>query len=310
MKTKLISTCLVLCIPFVLLVLCSCGGGGGDDTLLRCGDGVIDTDLGETCDDGNTDDGDDCPADCILVSVSDICGDGISGSTEECDDANIVSEDGCSGVCKLEYCGDLVVQAGLGEQCDEGSSGGTTCSNVCQTITAEPEPVATETVCDDGLDDDSDGTIDCADLDCAVTTTCDRDGDGTINSADSDQDGDGLCDNESLCTKIDPQASVKNEWWIVDPATSDSKSCGSGSGILGGSAVPSGISGPFSSSQNSYTFEETAVGDELVGDNTGKEIYKNCCKVVEMEKYTSVVRYQPGVAGACIMSKDNTILSR
>ncbi len=30
-----------------------------------CGDGIIDTEFGETCDDGNTTDGDGCPSNCI-----------------------------------------------------------------------------------------------------------------------------------------------------------------------------------------------------------------------------------------------------
>ena len=35
-----------------------------------CGDGVVDFGIGETCDDGNTDDGDDCPADCRIETCS------------------------------------------------------------------------------------------------------------------------------------------------------------------------------------------------------------------------------------------------
>lgn len=35
-------------------------------TMPRCGDGVVDFELGETCDDGNTDDGDACPSTCRI----------------------------------------------------------------------------------------------------------------------------------------------------------------------------------------------------------------------------------------------------
>ncbi len=41
---------------------------------------------------------------------------------EECDDGNMVDEDGCSSQCKIELCGDEIVQAALGEDCDPPGS--------------------------------------------------------------------------------------------------------------------------------------------------------------------------------------------
>lgn len=220
MKTKLISTCLVLCVPFVLLVLCSCGGGGGDDTLLKCGNGVVDD--GEDCDDGNTIDGDDCPAACLYLDVVDVCGDGVQGTTEGCDDVNTVSEDGCSSTCQVESCGDGIVQNGTYmdgsahvEECDDGISGSATCSNVCLTITAAPEPVATEANCSDGVDGgDGDGLVDCSDPECVSDLACDADGDGILDSSDTeaddtscadsvDNDGDGLVDSADTGCDLD-----------------------------------------------------------------------------------------------------------
>jgi cysteine-rich repeat protein len=58
-----------------------------------------------------------------------ICGDGTVGPGEQCDDMNTVSEDGCSSLCRTESCGDGVVQAGLGEECDPPN--GTTCDATC-----------------------------------------------------------------------------------------------------------------------------------------------------------------------------------
>jgi cysteine-rich repeat protein len=64
-----------------------------------CGDGVTD-DLTETCDDGNTNDGDYCSADCQTVTGR--CGDGTIQSNEVCDGVN-----GCSTDCQtLNSCTD------------------------------------------------------------------------------------------------------------------------------------------------------------------------------------------------------------
>jgi len=63
--------------------------------------------------------------------------------------------------------------------------------------------LATETVCDDGQDNDGDGLADCDDSDCDGTTTCvepgncddgiDNDGDGLVDCNDSDCDGTTTC---------------------------------------------------------------------------------------------------------------------
>ena len=62
-----------------------------------CGNKVVNP--GETCDDGNTEDGDGCRANC----QTNICGDGVLWTAkEECDDGNTKSGDDCSNVCKSE----------------------------------------------------------------------------------------------------------------------------------------------------------------------------------------------------------------
>ena len=116
-----------------------------------CGNGVIEEP--EVCDDGNTDDGDGCSADCLTITPGyhcDIpgeecktqCGDNVVTSDEQCDDflypgEQPVSGDGCSAECTIEEnficevnppslfsdcrpktCGDLEVQEEIGEQCD------------------------------------------------------------------------------------------------------------------------------------------------------------------------------------------------
>ena len=78
-----------------------------------------------------------------------------------------------------------------------------------------PEPVLcpgtplTETICDNNVDDDEDGTTDCADSDCAATSSCleticddflDNDGDGDADCDDSDCIGQVGCPGPEICS--------------------------------------------------------------------------------------------------------------
>jgi len=69
-----------------------------------------------------------------------------------------------------------------------------------------PPPPATETLCTDGLDNDSDGLFDCSDPDCAGISVCGPEGRLQTCSDGFDNDGDGLVD----CT---------------DPGCAKNKSC-------------------------------------------------------------------------------------
>ena len=94
---------------------------------------------------------------------------------------------GCQeGSCITQKCGNGAIDAGEGcETCpsDVTCTVGQACiNNQCQTL-------GTETLCSNGLDDDSDGVVDCADSDCKSQTVCggitDSDGDGVIDSYDN-----------------------------------------------------------------------------------------------------------------------------
>jgi uncharacterized repeat protein (TIGR01451 family)/MYXO-CTERM domain-containing protein len=61
-----------------------------------CGDGLLASN--ETCDDGNTLDGDGCDSNCTPTS----CGNGIQTAGEGCDDGNLLDDDGCSASCETE----------------------------------------------------------------------------------------------------------------------------------------------------------------------------------------------------------------
>ena len=116
------------------------------------GDGVLDPDGYEECDDGNTIDNDGCTKGVIDPGyscpqpgercIAKACGDGIKAYGEECDDANNEDGDGCSARCKREpgfrcdipgvlceggRCGDGIVQ--FGEECDNGENPGNGCTH-------------------------------------------------------------------------------------------------------------------------------------------------------------------------------------
>jgi cysteine-rich repeat protein len=74
-----------------------CDVGPGQTSF--CGDLLVDGDNGETCDDGNEDNSDDCVVDCRVAT----CGDGyLYEGEEECDDGNLQLGDGCDTDCVAE----------------------------------------------------------------------------------------------------------------------------------------------------------------------------------------------------------------
>ncbi|MFA6259325.1 MAG: DUF4215 domain-containing protein, partial [Candidatus Peribacteraceae bacterium] len=95
---------------------------------VHCGDGMVQEELDEECDDGNTRNNDGCSSGCKIER----CGDSIIQPGEECDDGNTVSGDGCSETCMTERCGDSIIQPG--EECDDGNTvSGDGCSETCMT---------------------------------------------------------------------------------------------------------------------------------------------------------------------------------
>jgi cysteine-rich repeat protein len=117
-----------------------------------CGDGMIDP--GETCDDGNVSNTDECPDTCQLAS----CGDGyVYTNVEDCDDGNTVAGDGCSDTCVYEaICGDGTVDGE--EQCDDGNTvDEDVCTAACMDAACGDGIVwADMEGCDDGNADDAD----------------------------------------------------------------------------------------------------------------------------------------------------------
>ncbi|MEM4259640.1 MAG: dockerin type I domain-containing protein [Candidatus Woesearchaeota archaeon] len=177
-----------------------------------CGNGI--RDLGEQCDDGNTNDGDGCTE---LCTEEPVCGNGNIEVGEFCDDGNKVNGDGCSAFCVVDagwicieepsecvypVCGNGIVEAG--EACDDGNQNNNdACYNNCQ---QNPNYIA-PSICGDC---NRDGIINGNDVTCLTNYlngrggiyhcqdlwTCDFNGDGTIQ--------------EPHVNRIDVQYVIKN----------------------------------------------------------------------------------------------------
>ena len=82
-----------------------------------CGDGFIDEDCGEVCDDSNNNPGDGCNAAC---TSNEECGNDFLDPGEACDDGNNDANDGCNAACTSnEECGNGFHDPG--EECDDGN---------------------------------------------------------------------------------------------------------------------------------------------------------------------------------------------
>lgn len=146
-----------------------------------CGDGAINLDPPEACDDGNSKPGDGCSGACVVEPfhvcptpgqpcVTTIeCGDGAVGPGEACDDKNQIAGDGCAEDCsaidpgyscrlvgepcvRVYLCGDGVVDPNEG--CDDGArEAGDGCDDRCRMETGfkcEGNPSScTPTTCGD-----------------------------------------------------------------------------------------------------------------------------------------------------------------
>ena len=138
---------------------CDDGGRVGNDGCSAdcvsefCGDGVLQTRLGEVCD---GDDGVGPGERCEFCQLN-RCGNGRLDVNEECDDGNSISGDACSATCKAAGCANGAVEAD--EECDDGNlQGDDGCDAVCRAERCGDGRVQGREVCDD---DDDDGCVGC-----------------------------------------------------------------------------------------------------------------------------------------------------
>ena len=163
---------------------------GVSPTGIGCGNGVVDTNQGERCDDGNKTSGDGCNAICQIEANYEcpdpgkpcknlaVCGNSLLTSDETCDDGNTKDNDGCSADCKTvepgwqcrvpgkpctPRCGDGVLSGT--EICDDGNTTpGDGCSATCRLelgYKCDGHPsVCTKTTCGDGKTEGAEGCDD------------------------------------------------------------------------------------------------------------------------------------------------------
>jgi uncharacterized repeat protein (TIGR01451 family) len=131
----------------------------------KCGDGVLDTNNVEQCDDGNLADGDCCSSTCQLEASNSPCA----------DDGNLCTDDLCdgAGVCRHP---DNALPCTDGNSCTSG--------DVCFGGGCVPGPAT-----------------DCDDHDPCTVDSCDTGG-GCVHDPTSDRDDDGVCDAVDNCTLV------------------------------------------------------------------------------------------------------------
>lgn len=185
-----------------LLAAVSCGD---DEAIIRhvpidrCGDGIVENDRGEECDDGNRHNDDDCTNDCLLPE----CGDGFRQDGEECDDGNLDDNDSCLTTCKTAFCGDGVVQDGV-ETCDPGTDPGDRCgcTSDCLSPSCGDGITSCGEECDDGNDIDDDG--------CSTRCVKPYCGDGILQESAGEECDDSNHDPNDSCPS-DPAAESAEE---------------------------------------------------------------------------------------------------
>jgi cysteine-rich repeat protein len=155
-----------------------------------CGNGILDPH--EICDDGNTAGGDGCSADCASKEQ---CGNGIvdRDAGEVCDDGiddgkggftPAKDGDGCSANCRsTEVCGNWIIDRSVGEVCDDGPDGSDRCSRNCRSNLACGNAIVDPgEECDHGLVGENNPSGNSDGNDCRADCQFNRCGDGLIDN--------------------------------------------------------------------------------------------------------------------------------
>ena len=126
-----------------------------------------------------------------ICEPCDVCGNDIFESrSEECDDGNEVGGDGCSSTCKIEVCGNRVID--VGEDCDDGTVG-EGCNDMCHFEECGNGVKDVGEGCDDGNNNTCDGCSSC---------TIDVCGDGLVCALQKEACDDGICACLNLCMRV------------------------------------------------------------------------------------------------------------
>jgi len=112
------------------------GDGCSSTCRSECGDGHLNTQTGEVCDNGTANSNSTanaCRLNCVLPS----CGDGVVDNGEQCDNGtrgNGINPGQCRANCRLPYCGDGIIDPN--EECDLAADNGpgSTCTSTCKSL--------------------------------------------------------------------------------------------------------------------------------------------------------------------------------
>jgi len=156
------------------------------DHLPYCGDGEVQAELGEGCDDANDVDDDACSNTCQSAT----CGDGIVQGDEECDDANGINTDGCTNACTYALCGDGIVFEDK-EECDDAND-----DNADDCLSSCFLARCGDGVIHEGVEECDDGNLD---PDSGCNDLCIRDRSVFVTDVDYEASFGGLDGADDLC---------------------------------------------------------------------------------------------------------------
>ncbi len=247
-----------------------------------CGNSILTPN--EVCDDGNTNNGDGCSADC---KSNETCGNSIPDPAmgEQCDDGNTTQDDGCHDDCQFARCGDGIIDSTLNEACDDGDGNSNQpngCRPNCQLPRCGDNILDDGEVCDDGdvingngcsADCTSDETCGNGVVDAFKGEVCDDGGnvDGDHCSADctsTEACGNGFTD--TLVGEVCDDGNTING----DGCSSDCKSTeGCGNGIVDTFREQCDLGTANSDAPNSacrLDCKLPSCGDEIIDDDLGE----------------------------------------
>ncbi|MDP2313619.1 MAG: hypothetical protein Q8P41_11985, partial [Pseudomonadota bacterium] len=104
---------------------------------------------------------------------------------------------------------------------DDDADGAIDCADRDCAADAACAAPATETVCDDTLDDDADGAIDCADMDCAADAACAAPATETVCDDTLDDDADGAIDCADMDCAADAACAATVTETVCDDTLDD-----------------------------------------------------------------------------------------
>jgi hypothetical protein len=174
------------------------------------GDDFLDED--DNCDDVTNNDQDDRDDDGIGDACDDYPDDPENNSDDDED-----NEDEDEEIIEEDYDGDGILDED--DDCPNYYDLDNTCPDEDGDGTMDADDDESDRAsCNDGIDNDNNGKVDCEDNGCKEMNYCDYDNDGVVNSSDSDKDNDGMTNAIDRCDYND-------DWWYIIPTHFTNRYC-------------------------------------------------------------------------------------